>query len=164
MNGDLESEIGFTQSRLHVNAVVRRVLVRICDRPASNVRGLRRSHARPARVAAYAPARGQRARAPARYPGSRYRFDILWILVRYINPKRNPTRRACACAAAAEPGQPATGRPPAAGTASATVGAMVPRRGLPALFRAARRAPVSYLTEVRASDAPDLTKPLKPDR
>ena len=79
MNGDLESEIGFTQSRLHVNAVVRRVLVRICDRTASNVRGLRRSHARPARVAAYAPARGQRARAPARYPGSRYRFDILRI-------------------------------------------------------------------------------------
>ena len=125
MNGDLESEIGFTQSRLHVNAVVRRVLVRICDRTASNVRGLRRSHARPARVAAYAPARGQRARAPARYPGSRYRFDILWILVRYINPKRNPTRRACACAGGGTgptPNQRPRPGPAQPGTATVGVG------------------------------------------
>ena len=161
MNGDLESEIGFTQSRLHVNAVVRRVLVRICDRTASNVRGLRRSHARPARVAAYAPARGQRARArPRGTPVAGTDSTSSG----YMNPKRNPTRRACACAGG---GTGPTGvrarhsraqRPCGGGRCGS------PRRGLPALFRAARRAPVSYLTEVRASDAPDLTKPLKPDR
>ena len=128
MNGDLESEIGFTQSRLHVNAVVRRVLVRPRGTPVAGTDSTSSG---------------------------------------YINPTRNPTRRACACAGGGTGPTPNRARHSRAQRPWAWGGGRygsAPGPGLPALFRAARRTPVSYLTEVRASDAPDLTKPLKPDR